>query len=212
METSGRNAAFPPRRSSKPAEALMRGNNVTAAVSAAFLTVITSETHGVFGGYLVLNAIGRPLEFHCTAPVKPNRAQEILYGPTLEEYLFAEQIGQTLVKQASATPPVILTDVPALLALRHYIAPPVCLVLPGDDQTGADDDRSQPARVDSSHAKHLLASQFRCGGRPFAVLAEFEQDVSTAGKHLDGLGATMDLLEPFERIREAVNEAQLAGR
>ena len=52
---------------------------------------------GLFGGYLVLNLLGRPLEFHCTAPVRPNRAQEILYGPTLDPYLCGERIGQTLV-------------------------------------------------------------------------------------------------------------------
>ena len=59
-----------------------------------FLTVLEHSQHGLMGGYLVLNISGRPLEFHCTAPIKPNRAQQILYGPTLEPYLFGEQIGQ----------------------------------------------------------------------------------------------------------------------
>jgi hypothetical protein len=53
-----------------------------------FLAVVEHELHGLFGGYLLLNATGRPLEFHCTAPVRPNRAQQILYGPTLEPYLY----------------------------------------------------------------------------------------------------------------------------
>ncbi len=194
----------------------MRGNQVTASVSAAFLTVITSEPHGAFGGYLILNAIGRPLEFHCTAPVKPNRAQEILYGPTLEEYLLAEQVGQTLVKQATTTAPIVLTDVPALVALRHYIARPVCLVLPSDDPSGAQGGAAQgePSRlrIDARHAQPPKMLHFQHGGRQFAVAAEFEQDVPTAVQHLDALGESMDLLEPFERIREAINEAQLAGR
>ena len=43
-----------------------------------FLTVVEHPQYGLFGGYLVLNLAGRPLEFHCTAPIKPNRAQEIL--------------------------------------------------------------------------------------------------------------------------------------
>ena len=46
-----------------------------------FLTVLEHPQHGLFGGYLLLNLAGRPVEFHCTAPVKPNRAQQILYGP-----------------------------------------------------------------------------------------------------------------------------------
>ena len=67
------------------------------------------------GGYLVLNATGRPLEFHCTAPVKANRAQQILFGPTLESFLYGEQIGQTLVAKSGLAPLAIYTDVePAL--------------------------------------------------------------------------------------------------
>ena len=42
---------------------------------------------------MLLNLAGRPLEFHCTAPVKPNRVQQILYGPSLQPYLYGEQIG-----------------------------------------------------------------------------------------------------------------------
>ena len=58
-----------------------------SAACLGFLTVVEHAELGLLGGYLLLNAAGRPLEFHCTAPVKPNRAQEILYGPTLRPYL-----------------------------------------------------------------------------------------------------------------------------
>src|SRR5688500_11494160 len=56
-----------------------------------FLTVVEHDQFGLVGGYLILNSSGRPLEFHCTAPVKPSRAQQILYGPTLTPYLYGEQ-------------------------------------------------------------------------------------------------------------------------
>ena len=69
-----------------------------------FLTVVEHPQYGLFGGYLMLNTAGRPLEFHCTAPIKPNRAQEILYGPTLEAFLYGEQIGQTLDQPGQARP------------------------------------------------------------------------------------------------------------
>ena len=59
-----------------------------------FLSIVTDAT-GVFGGYLVTNAWGRPLEFRLTTAVQPNRVQQILYGPTLTEYLHAELIGKT---------------------------------------------------------------------------------------------------------------------
>ncbi len=97
-----------------------------------FLTVVHHPQYGLFGGYLILNAAGRPLEFHCTAPIKPNRAQEILYGPTLESFLYGEQIGQALVGQGGITPLLVCTDKEPALAAREYIAMPVVLVLPSE--------------------------------------------------------------------------------
>jgi hypothetical protein len=95
-----------------------------------FLTVLEHPQQGLFGGYLVLNMAGRPLEFHCTAPVKANRAQEILYGPTLEPFLYGEQIGQTLLAKAKTAPLVVCTDRPPALAVRQHVQVPVALVLP----------------------------------------------------------------------------------
>jgi len=86
-----------------------------------FLTVVEHDLHGLFGGYLLLNETGRPLEFHCTAPVKPNRAQQILYGPTLKPFLYGEQIGATLVNKPTLVPLAVLVDRPASLAARYSV-------------------------------------------------------------------------------------------
>ena len=83
-----------------------------------FLTVVEHPQHGLFGGYLLLNLAARPLEFHCTTPIKANRAQEILYGPTLEAYLYGEQIGSTLLGQSKIEPLAVFTDRPPVLAVR----------------------------------------------------------------------------------------------
>src|SRR3954462_9244557 len=93
-----------------------------------FLTIVEQPELGLQGGYLVLNAEGRPLEFHCTAPVKPNRAQEILYGSTLRPYLCGEQIGQALVSRAKSEVLLIFTDNPAVLGVREFASTPVALV------------------------------------------------------------------------------------
>ena len=87
---------------------------------------------------------GRPLEFHCTAPIKPNRAQEILYGPTLESFLYGEQIGRTLLEQAKTEPLVVCTDCPPALAVRELVSVPVALVLPPES---ADDGHLRTFRV-----------------------------------------------------------------
>src|SRR5512145_191148 len=100
-----------------------------------FLTILRHEQHGLFGGYLILNPLGRPLEFHCTAPIKPNRAQEILYGPTLDAFLYGEQIGQTLLKQAGVEPLLVCIDQETALAVRDHTELPVVLVLPSVGST-----------------------------------------------------------------------------
>ena len=59
-----------------------------------FLTVVESAAHGVFGGYLLVDVLGRPVEFHCTTPVKVTRAQQILYGATLHGHLHGRGEGR----------------------------------------------------------------------------------------------------------------------
>ena len=94
-----------------------------------FLTIIRDPDHGLFGGYLVLNALGRPCEFHCTAPVRPNRAQEILYGPTLEPYLYGECITPVLLQKTKTKPLAVLTDIPPVLAARPFVGFPLLLLV-----------------------------------------------------------------------------------
>src|SRR5438046_361190 len=94
-----------------------------------FLTVVENAELGLIGGYLLLNTAGRPLEFHCTAPVKPHRTQEILYGPTLKPYLYGEQIGQALLVKSKLTPLVVCTDIEPVLAVREFTEFPVVLLL-----------------------------------------------------------------------------------
>src|SRR6478752_10182741 len=94
-----------------------------------FLTVLENAELGFLGGYLLLNSAGRPLEFHCTAPIRASRTQEILYGPTLRPFLFGEQIGQTLLTKSKLTPLVVCTDNENVLAARDFTPTPLVMIL-----------------------------------------------------------------------------------
>ncbi len=107
----------------------MAASDAASPAALGFLTVLEHEQHGLVGGYLILNAAGRPLEFHCTAPVKPSRAQQILFGRTLQPYLYGEQIGQTLLAKGSLEPLVVCTNVELALSVRPFVDLPVALVL-----------------------------------------------------------------------------------
>ncbi|MCR4415700.1 MAG: hypothetical protein NUV77_25080, partial [Thermoguttaceae bacterium] len=183
-----------------------------------FLTVIEDPDHGLFGGYLVLNPAGRPLEFHCTTPIKPTRAQQILYGPTLEPYLFGEQIGLTLVTKATAEPLVVCTDRPAVLAMREHVRVPVTLVLPPDG-TACDEpagaagsgEAGRWLRLDTAHGGDRLVS-FVFGRNRLAVPMAAEPDRELIVQRLAVCAEAFDLAEPFQRIREAIAEARRGGQ
>jgi hypothetical protein len=189
-----------------------------------FLTVLEHSQHGLMGGYLVLNIAGRPLEFHCTAPIKPNRAQQILYGPTLEPYLYGEQIGHALVSKSSLEPLVIFTDRPPALAVRTAIDVPLALVLPQDaapSETAApslaESDETSLAekyRIDAPHVGSggTKFTLFAIGRNRLAVAPDRDADREAIQQRLSDLGESFDLAEPFGRIREAIEEAQRVGR
>jgi hypothetical protein len=184
-----------------------------------FLTVVEHPQYGLFGGYLVLNIAGRPLEFHCTAPIKPNRAQEILYGPTLQSFLYGEQIGQTLIQQASTAPLLVCTDQEPALAAREYSSMPVVLVLPpnGEIMTGETveppvaGERSHVVRVDAAHHGPRLMT-FELGRNRLALPESAKEDRGLVTARLTELADAFDLAEPFYRIRAAIEEAQQAVR
>jgi len=113
-------------------------SNARPKLYLGFLTVVDRASYGLIGGYLILNTAGRPLEFHCTTPVRPSRAQQILYGPTLEPYLFGEQIGQSLLSKAKLEPLAVCTDRVEVLAVREYTAVPVAFAATGGRICGAD--------------------------------------------------------------------------
>lgn len=178
-----------------------------------FLTVVQHEQHGLFGGYLLLNSNGRPLEFHCTAPIKPNRAQEILYGPTLEPYLYGEQIGQTLIEKSQRKPALVCTDLAPVLAVRQYVGLPVLLVLADEaDQTVSAADGSRTFRVDAAHQRGPSPATFRVGRNCLAAAAGYAGDQESAVAGLAVVAEHIDLSEPFARIRGAIEEAQRGGR
>jgi hypothetical protein len=158
-----------------------------------FLTVVEAEATGLIGGYLLVTLAGRPIEFHCTAPVRPNRAQQILFGPTLRPYLLGEQIGRTLLGKSSLAPLAVWTDVDAALAVREFTDVPVALVL-----------------LDGIPAPAGTAT-LELGNNRLAVAERYAVDAERLRERAQELAA-FDLAEPFGRIRAAIDEAQKSGR
>jgi hypothetical protein len=161
------------------------------AVQLGFLTVV-QEGGSYFGGYLVTNAWGRPLEFRVSSAVQPNRVQQILYGGTLEDYLCGELIGRTLIEKSATPVQLVLTDGRPALSVRLRLETPAAWVLPAGAVVPPDLATVRPAAE----------------GR--AALAALPVDAARVPAVLAGLEG-LDLSEPFGRVREAVAEARRLG-
>jgi hypothetical protein len=169
----------------------MSPNSAKSAACLGFLTVVENDQLGLLGGYLLLNPAGRPLEFHCTAPVKASRTQEILYGPTLRPFLYGEQIGQTLLTRSKLSPIAVCTDSEAMLAARDFTHLPLVLVLT---------EQSAPPTA------------FRLAGNQVLTAPHYSGDEHTIRDTWPAQADQLDLAEPFARIREALDEAQKTAR
>ncbi|GHT27788.1 hypothetical protein FACS18942_07550 [Planctomycetales bacterium] len=251
--------------------------------SFGFLSVTEHPKFGFIGGYLILNGAGRPLEFHCTSPVRPSKAQEILYGGTLEPYLYGEQIAGTLLSRAKTPVSFVMTDTPAVLAAQENCEVPVGYVFPlkkknilqtipdNVELNGAEDEGNEPyndgliserqdtislfsdtpaaespaqtveispefneslksfgietPRLQSQKEEEELPSSlpevagldtdywgvFKIGNRVVALPGEDERRKNKLLETVRGTARTLDLAEPFTRIRLAIEEAQKAA-
>ena len=214
----------------------MEADNGNSLAAIGFLTALEDADHGWFGGYLVLSHQGRPLEFHCSAPVQPTRAQRILYGPTLRPYLLGEIIGRTLLLRAELPVQAVLTDLPDMLALadpkatrkpeilacveeladKENIAPTASLYRatePGDAEAFRSSAYPAPVNANAPEASETPSDKGQgpslelAGVRLFGLAAD-RWVPSRLAQLLAPLIEQTELTEPFQRIREAIGEAQ----
>lgn len=170
-----------------------------ASLNLGFLTVL-HDTNGYMGGYLVTNFWGRPLEFRLSTAVQPNKVQQILYGGTLQPFICADLIGKALVEKASAPIQLLLTDREPVLELRLKVETPIAWLASVDDPLAAAlaNGGAEVRPADNGHG-------------PLLCHPRFPGDVVAIRAVLQRLDSTIDLSEPFARIREAMTEARKSG-
>jgi hypothetical protein len=173
-------------------------DNPHATSTFGYMAILEHPEQGFFGGYLIVCAAGRPLEFHCSAPVKPSRAQEILYGPTLRPYLLGHQIAGSLLANAKLQPSLMLTNEADIIATQSLSQTPWVL-LTDLRPAGLD-----PVSLDSPRL-------FQHAGYHCELASVAVHDLDRVQSMLAMLSRGVDLAEPFERIQLAICEAQRIG-
>jgi hypothetical protein len=177
------------------------------AMTIGYFTTVQSDRTGWTGGLLVLNAAGRPLEFQCTLPIRPTRAHEILFGRTLSAHLISEVIGPTLLQKCRTPISLLCCAQREAITLQENL--PNVTASPGQTsgatvvailQSDDDDTASRADQRDlAGHCRLTLAN---------ATLLVPMERMDEAERAIAGLNEIVDAFEPFERIIEAIREAQ----
>ncbi|MFK7768903.1 MAG: hypothetical protein AB8B55_16905 [Mariniblastus sp.] len=163
-----------------------------------FLTVVEVPVLGHCGGLLVVSKIGRPIEFHCTAPVASNRAEEIMYGKTYQGFLYSDQIGMALVDKAKHQPTIFVTDCPDMLPIAELIDQPLIFPESKESENGAFDPRGLKKIEVSNQTIYCINAKLE-------LLPSLQSETKR-------FVSTLPLEEPFERIRQAIDEAHAVVR
>jgi hypothetical protein len=131
-----------------------------------FITVLDHPQHGLIGGYLVLNQAGRPLEFHCTNPIRPSKTQEILFGVALEPYLYGEQIARTLISKSKLNVFAILTDNASVLAVNGLINFPIAYIF---DKLSKKQNTTEDNEPQTINSKKIISEELNESLRSFGI-------------------------------------------
>jgi hypothetical protein len=171
-----------------------------ASINYGFLEVVSDESLGFTGGLLLVNQDGKPTEFHCTAPVTENRTQKILYGQTYHSHIYCDLIGAALVKKCSTTPELLFVEQSELQQLAGEITTPVLMVSEAE---------AAPLTIE---IKTIQYPEFEVDHLNVSVLTTDLEQFEFVKAACDRFTTTLTLDEPFERIRQAIAEAQQVAR
>lgn len=165
----------------------------------AFVILADVEDGVLRGGILVTDAYGKPVEFRCTSPIRPNAVQRALYGGTLMPHIAVELVGVPLVQAVQVSPDVVLVQQEEFLPLRERCDRPLLLARrQGKDmQLSEEDGKTQPEELLSSPSGKFTPVVVTCHW-------DFADDIAQCKEGLGWTFANCDLVEPFERVKTAL--------
>jgi hypothetical protein len=154
----------------------------------AFMDVILFSDGAIRGGILTTDIETRPYEFRITSAIKPSQLQQMLYGTSLKDYVYGELICAPLIKATKEKISFVLTRERYIMEVRPLVGVPIVLL--AYNEKGAAD-----------------------GVKPisFQVHKDYSSEFSPAQTVLTPITQKLDLMEPFERLKLALNEVHRLG-
>lgn len=167
--------------------------------------VVRADGGAYLGGLMVTDVDGLPVDFRYTDPVTPTRLQKALYGGVLDRYLRGEVLLGTLLGAIEKRPSVLLVDDRELV--EHASAEvPVAYVEPtGLDPIG------EPGATRLIEGESGLLVQASPGRPPLRVILSSGTGGDAVAAALVGLAERIDVMEPSERVRNALDVIAAGG-
>lgn len=154
-----------------------------ASICLGYLTCPKDGAGRFLGALLITDARTVPLAFTFVEPIHPTLIQRILYGRVLESHLRINIIAKSLAASRTRALDVLFVDAPELLAARSFFDAPTAYLSPLDSKRPGV--RLAPYRYDTG---------------------DNTADQDAVGKLVSRLDMSVDLLDPFRRIEEALQE------
>lgn len=165
-----------------------------------YLKIVNLGANAFAGGLMIVDSRGLPLDFRYTDPVSPSKVQQVLYGKALDRHVRQDVIFKHLAEKMEPRPALLLVDDELLLGQPASV--PVVMVLETRLSPMREIAQLQPV----SDTEYLL--QAAETGSPLRIKlskAEAGLPEKVAEILLDAVALGMDPVEPFGRIRGAVD-------
>ncbi|HQK95819.1 MAG TPA: hypothetical protein PLD23_20135 [Armatimonadota bacterium] len=179
---------------------------------AYLITRCSEDRDSYLGAVLTTDDKSLPIEFfHTSPPVRPTRLQRVLYGGALDAYIRRDVIGSPLLKALKERPALVISSDDLVLDLDGEAGCPVVRV----QQTNSEPLAHVGDTQELSPTQRLV--QLRPKSGPIRVTGPRDDPalLSRVGELLAQLTETMDILEPLDRVAQAVEliwEAEMNGK
>ncbi|HEX9746494.1 MAG TPA: hypothetical protein VGB30_13830 [bacterium] len=151
------------------------------------------------GGIFVADSNLRPVEFRCTSPIRPSNVQKTLYGSELVPVIAQDLVLKNVLNKLSVKPNLLLCGDQVFLEARKFVDIPI-IVLEAEARmpTSSDDEKIETTLLHNRSGKFNTLQ--------ISTLPGFSSDGEEWLGFLQFISNSRDLLEPFERISNALME------
>jgi len=158
-------------------------------MSLGYLMVNRTGENEYVGGIMVTDPYAIPVEFKYSEPIKPTGLQKILYGNSIEKYLLVDVIAQKLLQNLEEKPKFILIEDARMLDIQFKV-PIIYISIPKKSEESKE-------KIREELTKETLES-----GYDIIFSGTLTSDDT---KWLERISEEIDIMEPFHRLKEALN-------